>query len=254
MSRPDQSGASRRRFIKVFALFSAGAAVHRSHGPTTALADVQAQTTRDGGVLRLSLIDFPALRQEYGSVRVGTSNVGANHMSTGLFAPVIINRAPGDVFYALEASCSHEGCIVPTLDRAAGLMQCPCHGSQYLIDGQVRRGPANFPLRQFETRYDGADRLTVGLPDISFALEVVQVEQPSGRLRLDFIAFEQIEYELHYRPDAVSDWVGPISFALTPSGPVDQTVILGQANIASVFVQASARAGFYAVVMRVKAV
>ena len=175
MSSPGQFGHSRRRFVKVFALFAAGASLSRTLPAATALAEVQAQSGMDSGLLRLHLSDFPVLSQDFGSVRVGTSPVGSNHMSTGLFPPVIVNRAPGNVFYALEAACTHEGCIVPAYNRTAALMQCPCHGSQYLIDGQVRRGPANLPLRQFATQFDGFDTLAVGLPDVSFALEVVQV-------------------------------------------------------------------------------
>src|SRR5258708_758289 len=82
---------------------------------------------------------------------------------TGLFYPVIVNRAPNARFIALDSACSHEGCTIPIFDPALRYMECLCHGSQYLIDGTVRRGPANFPLRQFTTHFDGLNALAIEL-------------------------------------------------------------------------------------------
>ncbi len=43
--------------------------------------------------------------------------------------------------YAINAVCTHLGCVVPW-NRAAGKFMCPCHGSQYDATGKVIRGPA----------------------------------------------------------------------------------------------------------------
>ncbi len=43
--------------------------------------------------------------------------------------------------YALNAVCTHLGCVVPW-NKAAGKFMCPCHGSQYDSTGKVIRGPA----------------------------------------------------------------------------------------------------------------
>jgi Rieske Fe-S protein len=46
---------------------------------------------------------------------------------------------------------------------ANGVITCPCHGSQYNLDGTVRRGPAQFSLTRYLTSYDDAThQLTVG--------------------------------------------------------------------------------------------
>jgi Rieske Fe-S protein len=45
--------------------------------------------------------------------------------------------------YAISTRCPHLGC---TVERQADGFQCPCHGSQFGLDGQVRRGPATHPL------------------------------------------------------------------------------------------------------------
>merc|ERR1719238_558923 len=42
--------------------------------------------------------------------------------------------------YAINAVCTHLGCVVPW-NRAANKYMCPCHGSQYDPTGKVIRGP-----------------------------------------------------------------------------------------------------------------
>ncbi len=47
--------------------------------------------------------------------------------------------------YAVNAVCTHLGCVVPW-NRAANKFICPCHGSQYDNTGKVVRGPAPLSL------------------------------------------------------------------------------------------------------------
>ena len=47
--------------------------------------------------------------------------------------------------YAINAVCTHLGCVVPW-NRAANKFMCPCHGSQYDPTGKVVRGPAPLSL------------------------------------------------------------------------------------------------------------
>jgi Rieske Fe-S protein len=216
----------------------------------TLLADVQAASDSEGGLLRLKLSDFPALQEDFGSVRIGTSPIRSDQTPAGLFHPVIITRGAQNQFYALDAACTHEGCTVPIYNPSAGCIECPCHGSQYLIDGSVRRGPAGFPLRQFEIRFDGRETLQIEVPDISFALTAMQVQPRGRRLKLEFIAFEEIVYEVHFRPALASEWSGPTPFALTLDGPLSEKSLRGAAHIATVYLEAPASEGFYAVALR----
>jgi nitrite reductase/ring-hydroxylating ferredoxin subunit len=241
---------SRRRLVRLFALFAASSTLPGGRWSARVLAQAQSSSSTDEGLLRIRLSDFPALQNDFGSVRIGTSPIGSDHYPVGLFYPVLINRAPGPQFYALDSACSHEGCTVPTLDPSTRVMQCLCHGSVYGIDGQVQHGPANFSLRQFALRYDGANSLVIEMPDVSFSLTAVQVRAGSGRIRLDFIAFDQIEYEVHFRPNLAASWIGPVAFSLTADGPADQTKLLGAADFASVFLDRTSPAGLYAVAMR----
>merc|ERR1719152_1016721 len=47
--------------------------------------------------------------------------------------------------YAINAVCTHLGCVVPW-NRAANKYMRPCHGSQYDFTGKVIRGPAPLSL------------------------------------------------------------------------------------------------------------
>jgi Rieske Fe-S protein len=76
-------------------------------------------------------------------------------------APILVVRTGRDAFTALSTQCTHEGC--PVNPPVNGIITCPCHGSQYALDGTVRRGPALYPLTRYLTFYDErARRLMVG--------------------------------------------------------------------------------------------
>lgn len=59
---------------------------------------------------------------------------------------LIVNDRGDDLeHFALNAVCTHLGCVVPW-NRAEQKFMCPCHGSQYSKTGAVVRGPAPLPL------------------------------------------------------------------------------------------------------------
>jgi Rieske Fe-S protein len=53
---------------------------------------------------------------------------------------VVVTQPEAGRFEGLSAVCTHTGCIVDKV--ADGLIQCPCHGSRYRLDGTVASGPA----------------------------------------------------------------------------------------------------------------
>jgi len=60
-------------------------------------------------------------------------------------ATYLISTQDGIKDFALNAVCTHLGCVVPWV-RASNKFICPCHGSQYDENGKVVRGPAPLSL------------------------------------------------------------------------------------------------------------
>jgi len=57
--------------------------------------------------------------------------------------------------YALNAVCTHLGCVVPW-NKAENKFMCPCHGSQYNSEGKKIRGPAPLSLALAHVNTDAA--------------------------------------------------------------------------------------------------
>lgn len=64
----------------------------------------------------------------------------------------------GDRMAAISTTCTHLGCIVAP--SATGF-QCPCHGSQFDIDGNVTGGPAPRSLAWFQVSLTPSGELEV---------------------------------------------------------------------------------------------
>jgi nitrite reductase/ring-hydroxylating ferredoxin subunit len=241
---------SRRELIKTVAVFTAGALLPAKWSARVSGA-VSTPTTGDLGLIRIKIADFPPLLTDYGSVRLGTSPILGCY-PTGIFYPLLITRAPGNSFYTLSAECTHASCTLPALNASTKTYNCPQHGSIFAAQGTVINGPATFPLREFKNSQDQNGNLIIEVPDIGFSVEVERVET-SRRLRLQFLGFENMEYEAAFRPSLSSPWQ-PVSFSLTPDGPLDQTVLPGPSDYADLYVDPSPGNGFYAVFLRVRKV
>lgn len=61
-------------------------------------------------------------------------------------------------FKAMSLVCTHLGCTVEQKDNG---FTCPCHGSQYTLDGTVQRGPAQKPLRTLRLEINANGHLIV---------------------------------------------------------------------------------------------
>ncbi len=63
--------------------------------------------------------------------------------------------------YALIGICTHLGCIPPWRPDE-GLFHCPCHGSEFSIEGDVLRPPAPEPLYRPPIKISADGHLIVG--------------------------------------------------------------------------------------------
>lgn len=60
---------------------------------------------------------------------------------------VLVSRLSEDEVVAFSAVCPHQGCsVAPNGEQLA----CPCHGSQFELDGSLKRGPAETGLTPYE--------------------------------------------------------------------------------------------------------
>ena len=73
---------------------------------------------------------------------------------------LLIRDTPNDV-RALDPICTHKQCVVK-YRPAEHMIRCPCHGSQYALDGRVLHGPAPRPLGTYPAALEG-DRVIVTL-------------------------------------------------------------------------------------------
>lgn len=57
-------------------------------------------------------------------------------------------------YYALDAHCTHLGCVVGLASTGETGYECGCHGSQFDRSGRATHGPAKDPLRHLSLELD----------------------------------------------------------------------------------------------------
>ncbi len=72
---------------------------------------------------------------------------------------LLVVHPGGDSYAVMDSLCTHVGC---PLGFEAGEVVCPCHGSRFDTEGQVRVGPASVALKKYSASYNKAqDTLTI---------------------------------------------------------------------------------------------
>lgn len=84
-----------------------------------------------------------------------TANLSSELLSIGSAKSqgtvIVIRTAAGNTasaFVALSLICTHMGCTV-NYDQSSESFKCPCHGSEYNVDGKVTQGPAPSALKSY---------------------------------------------------------------------------------------------------------
>lgn len=99
---------------------------------------------KSGGIVAKDAIGKVVRKQDY----LDSHKPGSRELVQGLNGDpsYLIVKEDGELeSYALNAVCTHLGCVVPW-NSAENKFICPCHGSQYDPTGKVVRGPAPLPL------------------------------------------------------------------------------------------------------------
>jgi nitrite reductase/ring-hydroxylating ferredoxin subunit len=247
----------RRRFIKMFAFVTAWSTLSGKSWKDVFAAEIHPLATSSTGTLRLKLQDFPALQTESGSVRLGINALAGSPpngpMPNGQFYPVIINRAANNTFFALNSRCTHQNCVVDAMDPSTNQMTCPCHGSVYGIDGRRISGQALSPLTRYTVNFDGQDRLSIQIPSLGYSVTAATVpgESADPRVRLDFRALRNVEYEV-LRRESLGESFAAVPFSTTVDGSLDQTIFSSTTtrNV-SLFVGRDSATAFYVISVRV---
>jgi len=249
LKNPAQCRLQRRSFIKHFVVGTAASTILGKKWFATVLADC-VPVASTAGILQVRLSDFPALQNEQGSVRLAL-NPFTDNGPTGAFYPVLVNRGSGNQFFALSSRCTHMACVVPPFDGSVSL--CPCHGSQFRIDGTVIPGsPAGSSLQRYTINFDGVDLLCIEIPNLRYSVTGSSVQTAAGpRFRLQFAARSRLSYEILFR-QSPTDPGTVVPFASTESGGATLTVFSSTTNTtATVYVDRTTQAGFYSVAIRV---
>jgi len=239
----------RRRFIKFVTFGTAASVVAGKLWQCELLAYCDPPAGAKDGVFKVRVSDYPALSQDFGSVRLGLNPVGFDNRPDGMFHPFLVNRDDFGNFYVLDCECRHQGCSVPTFDSAELGMRCPCHQSLYGIDGEVLEGPTTKALHHYPFELDG-DIMTIQIPCWGFEIKAVALPGgPNSRIRIDFEAFQNTTYEVKFRKSLNDPWV-TADFSITPTGPTDRASVTTFAGPMSVYLDRTTVVGYFAIGVR----
>jgi len=72
-------------------------------------------------------------------------------LGTTFHKSVIINNNDNEI-NIFSSKCTHLGCKINNLEDDK--LICPCHGSQFTLDGKVIKGPANSSLKKLNYKTD----------------------------------------------------------------------------------------------------
>lgn len=115
-----------------------------SSGPTTPTSGSfqTIHTTVNNGKIVLSIDSSSSL-----------ANVGGAAFVDYQSGSILVDRTNSDAFNALSSTCTHQGCTITSFDPSTKQFICPCHGSQYNLNGQVVVGPAKASLTAFQNSF-----------------------------------------------------------------------------------------------------
>jgi len=116
-------------------------------------AGIRAQDQQPRVLASIRLDDTPALAKPGGFVLLKDTPAGE----------LLVVCTGENKYAAMSNVCPHRKCHVEV--KNPEMIQCPCHGSTYTIDGTYVRGPSNKSLEQFKVAVaDGVITVTDNHP------------------------------------------------------------------------------------------
>jgi nitrite reductase/ring-hydroxylating ferredoxin subunit len=243
---------SRRDWIKHFVV---GTAASAGLGRIPVLAEI-APTTNPNSIIRVNLNDYPALQNDFGSLQLilfGDPSSGTT-VENGI---ITITRAPGNIFHAVSASCTHEGIIT---DRYRGgddnTIQCYGHGSVFDIQGRVifpfEEGQADLPY--YNSELVDPSTLLIHIPHLNLAVGPIVTASVNGTNKRFCLTF-RVNANARYRVRFTPNFGAPstiVPFATIATGPATQTQLQIPSEAITnpsrnIWVDATSERGFYSI-------
>lgn len=136
---------SRRDFIKksTMSIIVGGAALTTLNLEAFAKAPAARAIKTTANDITVKLSENAALSKTGGTVKINDE--------------IMLVRKSDTEFLAIRTICTHKGCDV---ELEGNKFICPCHGSEFSLEGKVLSPPAKTDLKIFETIFD-SDKGTV---------------------------------------------------------------------------------------------
>ncbi len=122
--------------------------------------------------------------------------------------PILFVRVSESEYRSTNGLCTHLLCPVSYAPKR-GVIECPCHGSRFSLDGTVLRKPAVTPLFVYPVRTDPVTRELV-IDTLGYRAPPVDDD---GKVRMDLRSFSELD-----RPNT--------TFAFTPLGAPEPILVV----------------------------
>jgi Rieske Fe-S protein len=71
---------------------------------------------------------------------------------------LLVVRQSATTYITLLLICTHQQCTGNNMSVSSSTINCSCHGSQFDLAGNVKRGPASSSLKTYSTTYDSTTK------------------------------------------------------------------------------------------------
>jgi len=158
---------NRREFIEKACLGSIGIVVGASILSTldipTIKASPRAGVFHGNREIPLRIEDTPELKEVGGAYHLTIDEIDKD---------LLVVRTGENTFVAVDIKCTHKGCEVKYEDKR-NIFVCPCHDSNFDINGVPKGGPAKRPLGVYKTIFKDGE-VTIHIPEEGEAPQMTQ--------------------------------------------------------------------------------